>query len=228
MVSCAGPAPATRSWPDSSAPSAPSSATCPAALRRTARPALPRCSPCSTARRDAHEPARRAAGHRHVGDQPARRHTRPTRGWIVRTPDPLDRRSRLLRLSPSGDADARRAVRAVRTACWPGPSQDWSDEDLGQPQHPAGAAARELRRLRAAWTARPVPRPAPPTRPRTVARNPRTPQLRRSSLTARQRVQSPYTPTKRMIRRDKEQHGNEHTPGVRGGAARTRRARAHR
>jgi DNA-binding MarR family transcriptional regulator len=51
------------------------------------------------------------------------------RGWIERAPDPLDKRSRLLRLTPQGDAVLRTAqdhvteVLAERLAGWP-------DEDV--------------------------------------------------------------------------------------------------
>ncbi|MGP3980599.1 MarR family winged helix-turn-helix transcriptional regulator [Streptomyces sp. KR80] len=53
------------------------------------------------------------------------------RGWIARAPDPLDKRSRLLRLTPSGERllaeISRRYVDTLAAAL-----QDWSDEEVGQ------------------------------------------------------------------------------------------------
>jgi DNA-binding MarR family transcriptional regulator len=53
------------------------------------------------------------------------------RGWIDRQPDPLDKRSRLLRLTSRGEQLLReiseRYVVALAAAL-----RDWSDEDVGQ------------------------------------------------------------------------------------------------
>lgn len=53
------------------------------------------------------------------------------RGWIERDPDPLDKRSRILRLTPCGHAmldelGRRTAEMFARTL------RDWSDEEVGQ------------------------------------------------------------------------------------------------
>ncbi|MET8679067.1 MarR family transcriptional regulator [Streptomyces sp. NPDC004647] len=53
------------------------------------------------------------------------------RGWIDRLPDPLDKRSRLLRLNPSGE----RLLREISdryVARLAGALGDWSDEEVGQ------------------------------------------------------------------------------------------------
>ncbi|MEU8567884.1 MarR family winged helix-turn-helix transcriptional regulator [Streptomyces pathocidini] len=53
------------------------------------------------------------------------------RGWIERQPDPLDRRSRLLRLTRSGEE----VVREISGRCvdaLAGALRDWSDEEVGQ------------------------------------------------------------------------------------------------
>ncbi|MFC5145237.1 MarR family winged helix-turn-helix transcriptional regulator [Streptomyces aureoversilis] len=53
------------------------------------------------------------------------------RGWLERHPDPADRRSRLLRISPDGEALLRqvsgRYTQALATCL-----QDWSSEDVGR------------------------------------------------------------------------------------------------
>lgn len=51
------------------------------------------------------------------------------RGWIERAPDPLDRRSRLLRLTPLGDAVLRTAQDHVAGVLADRLS-DWPDEDV--------------------------------------------------------------------------------------------------
>ncbi|GAA2709230.1 MULTISPECIES: MarR family transcriptional regulator [Streptomyces] len=80
------------------------------------------------------------------------------RGWLDRRPDPLDRRSRLLSLTPSGEAlleeVSRRYTQALATAL-----EDWSDDDVG---HLIGL----MKRLRNSFG---------DCRPRTPAATTRTP-----------------------------------------------------
>lgn len=52
------------------------------------------------------------------------------RGWIDRHPDPLDKRSRLLRLNPGGEK-VLREISGRYVAALAGTLQDWSDEDVG-------------------------------------------------------------------------------------------------
>ncbi|MEU3303138.1 MULTISPECIES: MarR family winged helix-turn-helix transcriptional regulator [unclassified Streptomyces] len=53
------------------------------------------------------------------------------RGWIERSPDPDDRRSRILRLTPSGEAQVDELGR--RTAdMFAHHLKDWTDDDVGQ------------------------------------------------------------------------------------------------
>ncbi|MFJ5778585.1 MarR family winged helix-turn-helix transcriptional regulator [Streptomyces sp. NPDC093094] len=53
------------------------------------------------------------------------------RGWIERSPDPADKRSRLLRLTPAGRAQmdelSRRTTQLLATRLG-----DWSDDEVGQ------------------------------------------------------------------------------------------------
>ena len=52
-------------------------------------------------------------------------------GWLVREPDPHDRRAQLLRLTEAGQhalADRRRAAAAVLAAALPG----WTDDEVGE------------------------------------------------------------------------------------------------
>ncbi|GHF42233.1 MarR family transcriptional regulator [Streptomyces mashuensis] len=51
------------------------------------------------------------------------------RGWIERHPDPLDKRGRLLRLTPSGDAQLGE-VSARYTDALAACLHDWSDDDV--------------------------------------------------------------------------------------------------
>ncbi|ARZ68918.1 MarR family transcriptional regulator [Streptomyces sp. HU2014] len=51
-------------------------------------------------------------------------------GWLERHPDPADRRSRLLSLSPDGEA-LLREVSARYTEALATCLQDWSDDDIG-------------------------------------------------------------------------------------------------
>jgi DNA-binding MarR family transcriptional regulator len=84
------------------------------------------------------------------------------RGWIERSPDPADRRSRILRLTPAGLAQmaelSRRTTRMLAERL-----SDWSDEDVAQ-------LTRLMTRLRASFDdVRTAPRtpvqPAPSRRP---------------------------------------------------------------
>jgi DNA-binding MarR family transcriptional regulator len=78
------------------------------------------------------------------------------RGWIERSPDPADRRSRILRLTPAGVAQmaelSRRTTRMLAERL-----SDWSDEDVAR-------LTRLMTRLRASFDdVRTAPRtPAPP------------------------------------------------------------------
>ncbi|MFF3563950.1 MarR family winged helix-turn-helix transcriptional regulator [Streptomyces sp. NPDC002574] len=67
------------------------------------------------------------------------------RGWIDRLPDPHDRRSRLLRLTPGGMDMLRAALDGV-TASLADHLRDWSDQDVLE-------LCRLLERLRTAFTA---------------------------------------------------------------------------
>ncbi|MEE1762999.1 MULTISPECIES: MarR family winged helix-turn-helix transcriptional regulator [unclassified Streptomyces] len=79
------------------------------------------------------------------------------RGWIERLPDPADKRSRILRLTPEGRAVVtelyRRTSRLMAARL-----SDWSDDEVGQ-------LARLLGRLRESFDTPAPPRtPTPPTR----------------------------------------------------------------
>ncbi|MBZ3907727.1 MarR family winged helix-turn-helix transcriptional regulator [Streptomyces griseiscabiei] len=79
------------------------------------------------------------------------------RGWIERLPDPVDKRSRILRLTPAGRAVIaeldRRGSRLMADRL-----SDWSDDEVGQ-------LARLLGRLRESFDATAPPRtPAEPLR----------------------------------------------------------------
>ncbi|MEI7034100.1 MarR family winged helix-turn-helix transcriptional regulator [Streptomyces pratensis] len=52
-------------------------------------------------------------------------------GWIERSPDPADRRSRILRLTPGGRAQLQELSRRT-TEMFAHNLADWSDEDVGQ------------------------------------------------------------------------------------------------
>ncbi|MGW0334136.1 MarR family winged helix-turn-helix transcriptional regulator [Streptomyces sp. NPDC003011] len=94
------------------------------------------------------------------------------RGWIERSPDPADKRSRILRLTPTGrdrlDELSRRTCRMLADRL-----SDWTDDEVGQ-------LTRLMARLRSSFddcrTAHPEPRP--PTEPvldRSTDRSTRTP-----------------------------------------------------
>ncbi|MFJ4962623.1 DNA-binding transcriptional repressor MarR [Streptomyces sp. ADI96-02] len=53
------------------------------------------------------------------------------RGWIERSPDPADRRSRILRLTPDGHAQLDELTRRT-TEMFARNLRDWSDEDVGR------------------------------------------------------------------------------------------------
>ncbi|MER7644528.1 MULTISPECIES: MarR family transcriptional regulator [unclassified Streptomyces] len=98
------------------------------------------------------------------------------RGWIERSPDPADKRSRILRLTPDGrtqvDELSRRTAQLLADRL-----NDWSDEEVGQ-------LIQLMARLRASFgdcrTAQP-----PPTRPPVVADTPHSPhhELERTTRT---------------------------------------------
>ncbi|GAB2733305.1 MarR family winged helix-turn-helix transcriptional regulator [Streptomyces bullii] len=80
------------------------------------------------------------------------------RGWIERCPDPADRRSRILRLTPAGhvqlDDLSRRTTQLLAERL-----SDWSDEDVGR-------LTRLMARLRDSFgDCRPTHRTGPPPRP---------------------------------------------------------------
>ncbi|MEU0249123.1 MarR family transcriptional regulator [Streptomyces sp. NPDC006235] len=85
------------------------------------------------------------------------------RGWIERSPDPADKRSRILRLTPAGHAQldelSRRTTEVLAERL-----SDWSDEDVGR-------LTDLMARLRESFDCRPAPRAAPPA----VAQTTRTP-----------------------------------------------------
>lgn len=76
------------------------------------------------------------------------------RGWIERSPDPADKRSRILRLTPAGQgrldeiADRTSQMLAHRLS-------DWSDDEVGQ-------LTRLMARLRASFDDCRAPAPRPP------------------------------------------------------------------
>ncbi|MER6460238.1 MarR family transcriptional regulator [Streptomyces sp. NPDC048409] len=71
------------------------------------------------------------------------------RGWIERSPDPADKRSRILRLTPAGEATlvdlSRRSTELLTERLG-----DWSDEEVDQ-------LIRLMTRLRDSFDCRPVP-----------------------------------------------------------------------
>jgi DNA-binding MarR family transcriptional regulator len=76
------------------------------------------------------------------------------RGWIERSPDPADKRSRILRLTPAGRAElaelSRRTTRLLASRL-----ADWSDDEVGQ-------LIRLMTRLRESFgDCRAAPAPAP-------------------------------------------------------------------
>ncbi|GHA02343.1 MarR family winged helix-turn-helix transcriptional regulator [Streptomyces echinoruber] len=76
------------------------------------------------------------------------------RGWIERSPDPADKRSRILRLTPAGRAElaelSRRTTRLLASRL-----ADWSDDEVGQ-------LIRLMTRLRESFgDCRTAPAPAP-------------------------------------------------------------------
>jgi DNA-binding MarR family transcriptional regulator len=53
------------------------------------------------------------------------------RGWIERSPDPADKRSRILRLTPGGHEQLDELTRRT-TEVFAHNLQDWSDDDVGR------------------------------------------------------------------------------------------------
>ncbi|MBC9728059.1 MarR family winged helix-turn-helix transcriptional regulator [Streptomyces sp. TRM68367] len=94
------------------------------------------------------------------------------RGWIERSPDPADKRSRILRLTPAGHAQVGELTRRT-TQLLAERLGDWSDEEVGQ-------LTRLMARLRASFddcrtAPPPVPPPRPPAAPPPAAKTTRTP-----------------------------------------------------
>lgn len=86
------------------------------------------------------------------------------RGWIERSPDPADKRSRILRLTPSGqeqlDELFRRTTRLLAERL-----SDWTDDEVGR-------LTLLMARLRDSFgDCRAAPRPAPPA-PEQTTRTP--------------------------------------------------------
>lgn len=77
------------------------------------------------------------------------------RGWIERSPDPADKRSRILRLTASGqdqlDELSRLTVELLAERL-----SDWSDDDVGR-------LTQLMARIRESFDCRPAPRLAPAT-----------------------------------------------------------------
>ncbi|MFE1250670.1 MarR family winged helix-turn-helix transcriptional regulator [Streptomyces sp. NPDC058735] len=75
------------------------------------------------------------------------------RGWIERSPDPADKRSRILRLTPAGRAQldelSRRTTEVLAERLG-----DWTDEEVGRLTH-------LMARLRESFDCRPAARAAP-------------------------------------------------------------------
>ncbi|MEV0302577.1 MarR family winged helix-turn-helix transcriptional regulator [Streptomyces prasinus] len=83
-------------------------------------------------------------------------------GWIERSPDPADKRSRILRLTPAGrvqlDGLFRRATRLLTERL-----DDWSDDEIA-------LLAQLMSRLRESFSdCRPTPRATPPPGPAPAA-----------------------------------------------------------
>ncbi|WP_309059909.1 MarR family transcriptional regulator [Streptomyces sp.] len=90
------------------------------------------------------------------------------RGWIERSPDPADKRSRILRLTPAGQAQLDELFRRT-TQLLAERLGDWPDEEIGR-------LTQLMARLRDSFgegrpairPAPPPPRPAPPAPERTT------------------------------------------------------------
>lgn len=83
------------------------------------------------------------------------------RGWIERSPDPADKRSRILRLTPAGRAQLDELLRRT-TRLLAERLGDWSDEEVGR-------LTQLMARLRDSFgDCRTVPRPAPPASEQTT------------------------------------------------------------
>ncbi|GAB2874337.1 MarR family transcriptional regulator [Streptomyces deserti] len=89
------------------------------------------------------------------------------RGWIERSPDPADKRSRILRLTPAGRAQldelSRRTTQVLAERLG-----DWSDEDVGRLARLMARLRDSFGDCRPAHRAGPPPRPAPPAREETT------------------------------------------------------------
>ncbi|MFF7857956.1 MarR family transcriptional regulator [Streptomyces sp. NPDC007904] len=90
------------------------------------------------------------------------------RGWIERSPDPADKRSRILHLTPAGQEQLDELVRRT-THLLADRLGDWSDEEVGR-------LTQLMARLRDSFgDCRAAPRPAPPPAPPALERTTRTP-----------------------------------------------------
>ncbi|MFJ3235126.1 MarR family winged helix-turn-helix transcriptional regulator [Streptomyces sp. NPDC086787] len=79
------------------------------------------------------------------------------RGWIERSPDPADKRSRILRLTPAG-GDMLVELSRRSTELLAERLSDWTTEDVGE-------LIRLMSRLRESFDCRPVPAVPPPPLP---------------------------------------------------------------
>lgn len=87
------------------------------------------------------------------------------RGWIERSPDPADRRSRILRLTPAGEDRVRDMSRRT-TRLLAERLSDWTDDEVAQ-------LTRLMTRLRASFDdCRPAAGPPAPPGPRQSTRTP--------------------------------------------------------
>ena len=100
------------------------------------------------------------------------------RGWLERSPDPADKRSRILRLTPEGHAMLAELSRRT-TELLAERLSDWSDDEVGQ-------LIRLMTRLRASFgDCRTAPHRPPPTTPTVSAETAETTETTRTPAQAR-------------------------------------------
>ncbi|MEV5310862.1 MULTISPECIES: MarR family transcriptional regulator [unclassified Streptomyces] len=96
------------------------------------------------------------------------------RGWIQRSPDPADKRSRILHLTPAGEAQldelSERTTRLLAERL-----SDWSDDDVGRLIQLMARLRASFDDCRAAPPRPPVRPPAPPEAEQRTAPTTRTP-----------------------------------------------------
>ncbi|TPQ18853.1 MarR family winged helix-turn-helix transcriptional regulator [Streptomyces sporangiiformans] len=97
------------------------------------------------------------------------------RGWIDRSPDPADKRSRILRLTPSG-RDMLAEISERYTHALAHYLEDWSDDEVDQLNSLLGRLRTSFDDCRPAAAAPPSPSPSPPpASPSTPPATTRTP-----------------------------------------------------